>query len=180
MKIFNCIGPCTYTYVIRHLVDHWEKNRPVADEQYESLGYRLIGSSARWYSWHPNFYLCILCVSLSSVLKNRPSPASFSFIFGLFKQTTQFLQQIKVKNVMSIQLMAQGFKPTTSEHESSPITTRTRAPKSLRWFHLQNEPTLKSYEDSSLVVDDLVHSLFKHSQDGSIEMEIYLPKSLGQ
>jgi len=29
---------------------------------------------------------------------NGPTPASFSFIFGLFKQTTpQFLQQIKVK-----------------------------------------------------------------------------------
>ena len=27
------------------------------------------------------------------VLKNRPTPASFSFIFGLFKQTLQFLQQ---------------------------------------------------------------------------------------
>ena len=31
--------------------------------------------------------------------KNGPTPASFSFIFGLFKQTLQFLQQIYVKNV---------------------------------------------------------------------------------
>ena len=30
---------------------------------------------------------------------NRPTPASFSFIFGLPKQTLQFLQQINVKNV---------------------------------------------------------------------------------
>ena len=31
-------------------------------------------------------------------LKNGPTPASFSFIFGLFKQTLlQFLQQIYVK-----------------------------------------------------------------------------------
>ena len=29
--------------------------------------------------------------------KNGPTPASFSFIFGLFKQTIQFLQQINVK-----------------------------------------------------------------------------------
>ena len=28
-----------------------------------------------------------------------PTPASFSCIFGLFKQTTQFLQQMNVKNV---------------------------------------------------------------------------------
>ena len=29
--------------------------------------------------------------------KNGPSPASFSFIFSLFKQTIQFLHQIDVK-----------------------------------------------------------------------------------
>ena len=40
-------------------------------------------------------------------------PASFPFIFGLFKQTIQFLQQINVKNVMSIQYPALGFEPTT-------------------------------------------------------------------
>ena len=28
-----------------------------------------------------------------------PTPASFLCIFGLFKQTTQFLQQMNVKNV---------------------------------------------------------------------------------
>ena len=32
-------------------------------------------------------------------LKNGPTPASFSFIFGLFKQIIQILQQINVKNV---------------------------------------------------------------------------------
>ena len=31
--------------------------------------------------------------------KNGPSSASFWFIFGLFKQTIQNLQQINVKNV---------------------------------------------------------------------------------
>ena len=31
------------------------------------------------------------------LLKNGPTSASFSFIFGLFKQTIQFLQQINVK-----------------------------------------------------------------------------------
>ena len=46
--------------------------------------------------------------------KNGPSPASFSVLFGLFKQTIQFLQQINVKNVqISIQHMLPGFKPTT-------------------------------------------------------------------
>ena len=37
--------------------------------------------------------------SIRFFFKNGPTPASFSFIFGLFKQTLQFLQQINVKNV---------------------------------------------------------------------------------
>ena len=32
-----------------------------------------------------------------SVFKNGPTSASFSFIFGLSKQTIQYLQQINVK-----------------------------------------------------------------------------------
>ena len=32
-----------------------------------------------------------------TTLENGPTPASFSFIFSLFKQTIQFLQQINVK-----------------------------------------------------------------------------------
>ena len=37
-----------------------------------------------------------------SVFKNGPTSASFSFIFGLSKQTIQYLQQINVKNVLSV------------------------------------------------------------------------------
>ena len=43
-------------------------------------------------------------VSPQEVLGNRPfqkygpTPASFSFIFGLFKKTIEFLQQIDVKS----------------------------------------------------------------------------------
>ena len=48
-------------------------------------------------------------------IKIGPTPASFSFIFGLFKQTLQVLQQINVKNVKSIQYMALGFDLTTSQ-----------------------------------------------------------------
>ena len=33
---------------------------------------------------------------------NGPTPASFSFIFGLFKQTIQFLQQINVKKCPNV------------------------------------------------------------------------------
>ena len=46
-------------------------------------------------------------------LKNGPTPASFSFIFGLFKQTSlQFLQQIYLEKI-SIQYTVPGFEPTT-------------------------------------------------------------------
>ena len=45
---------------------------------------------------------------------NGPILASFSFIFGLFKLTIQFLQQINIKNVKSIQYTAPGFEPMTS------------------------------------------------------------------
>ena len=42
----------------------------------------------------------------------QPRPV-FSFIFGLFKQTVQFLLQTNVKYVMSIQYTAPGFEPMT-------------------------------------------------------------------
>ena len=51
--------------------------------------------------------------SVCCFYKNGPTQASFSFIFGLFKQTIQFLIHINVKNVMSIQYMVLGFEPTT-------------------------------------------------------------------
>ena len=50
----------------------------------------------------------ITCVSTGQVFvlltycflnKNGPTPATFLFIFGLFKQTLHFLQQINEKNV---------------------------------------------------------------------------------
>ena len=45
--------------------------------------------------------------------KNGPTPASFLFIFCLFKQTSlQFLQRIYVEK-MSIQYAVPGFEPTT-------------------------------------------------------------------
>ena len=49
----------------------------------------------------------------TKLLKNGPSPASFSFIFGLFQTNIDtILQQINVKK-MSIQYTALGYEPTT-------------------------------------------------------------------
>ena len=61
-------------------------------------------------------------------LKKLGQPRSLFVYFGLFKQTIQFLQQMNVKNVMSIQYPAPGFEPTTLERESTPITTRPGLP----------------------------------------------------
>ena len=55
-------------------------------------------------------------------------------MFGLFKQSIPFLQQINVKNVSPVEYTAPGFKPSTSQHESSPITTRPRLPPKMVIF----------------------------------------------
>ena len=55
-------------------------------------------------------------------------PRPFLFIFGLFKQTIQFLQQINVKNVMSIQYPALGFEPMTFGTWVSSHNHENRAP----------------------------------------------------
>ena len=59
--------------------------------------------------------------------KNGPTPASFSFIFGLFKQTIQFLQQIYVKKCPS-SIWCRDSNPRPLERESLPIATRPGLP----------------------------------------------------
>ena len=44
----------------------------------------------------------------------QPAPGLFLFILNLFKQTIQFLPQINVKNVMSIQYTVPGFETTST------------------------------------------------------------------
>ena len=66
--------------------------------------------------------------TVERALKNGPTPASFSFIFGLFKQTSlQFLQQIYVKKCPS-SMQCQDSNPRPSDCESLPITTRPGLP----------------------------------------------------
>ena len=64
-------------------------------------------------------------ISLKSVMISplrtsfkKTFPTSFSFIFGLYKQTMHIFQQINVK--MTIHFHVMGFKPL--QHKSSPIT----------------------------------------------------------
>ena len=58
-----------------------------------------------------------------SFIKNWQTPASFSFIFSLFKQTMKFLQQINVKKCPS-SIQHLDLNPWPLERETSPITTR--------------------------------------------------------
>ena len=72
-----------------------------------------------------NIFHCPLALFL-----NGPTTASFSFIFGLFKQTIQFLQQINVKKCPS-SIQRQDSNPQPFKHELSPITTRPGLPPKL-------------------------------------------------
>ena len=62
------------------------------------------------------------------IFKNGPTPASFSFIFSFFKQTSlQFLQQIYVKKYpSSIRSWDSNTRPLA--RESLPITSRPGLP----------------------------------------------------
>ena len=64
-----------------------------APEEASRLLAEVHGWVRRWWSRFCKFHCSMLC------LKNEPTRPLFSFIFGFFKQTIQFLQQINVKNV---------------------------------------------------------------------------------
>ena len=57
-------------------------------------------------------------------------PATFRFFY---KQTIQFLQQINVKKCPS-RIQHWDLNPRPLEHESSPITTRSKLPPALRFL----------------------------------------------
>ena len=60
--------------------------------------------------------------------ENGPSPASFSFIFGLFQTNINtILQQINVKKCSS-SIWHWDLNPRSSERESPPITARPGLP----------------------------------------------------
>ena len=66
-------------------------------------------------------------ISIAFFKKNAPTPASFSFIFGLFKQTSiQFLQQINVKKSQFHPIY--GAEIRTHDLLITPISTRPGLP----------------------------------------------------
>ena len=68
-----------------------------------------------------------LLISKMFLDKNGPFPATFSFIFGLFKHQYNFLQQTSVKNdPSSMRYWDSNSRPLG--HESATITTRPGLP----------------------------------------------------
>ena len=59
-------------------------------------------------------------------------PGLFLFIYGLFKQTIKFLQQMNVKKSCPSSIWHWDSNPQPLEHESSPITTRPGLPPNCR------------------------------------------------
>ena len=107
------------------------------------------------------FYLFVLVGKVKHrdcpiFLKNGPTPASFSYIFGLLKQTIQFYDKTMQK--MSIQYTALGFKPTTSWTRVVTHNHYTRAPAQdrsiLKLFNYWCSINLELY---SLLTGHLVH-----------------------
>ena len=72
------------------------------------------------------------------------SLALFSFIFRLFKQTIQILQQINVKKCPS-SIQCRDLKSQPSESESPPLTTRPG-------LRLRGYPALNPISKINLVV----------------------------
>ena len=68
---------------------------------------------------------------------NVPTPASFSFIFSLFNQTTQFLPQINVKCPSRIR--HRDLNSQSSDYESPPLTTRPGLPPYLSSLDVTNK-----------------------------------------
>ena len=82
------------------------KKKPLAHTQQKSLlGIGVWDNPKSLIDWNA---LC--CPHGPYLFLNGPTPASFSFIFGLFKIKTTIFS----KKIMSVQYTVLGFEPTTS------------------------------------------------------------------
>ena len=74
-----------------------------------------------------NYFASDCFVCKDTFFKNGPTPASFSFIFGLF-QTNNIILTENQYDKMSIQYTAPGFEPTTFQTRVVTHNYKTRAP----------------------------------------------------
>ena len=105
-------------------------------------GSRMEGADESTELWrHPNIFLIFHrnCSPMTFFKKmGQPQPL-FRFIFGLFKQTLQFLQQIYVKKCPSSKWCWES-NPWPLDRESLPITTRPGLPPFTYDFNLNISP----------------------------------------
>ena len=91
------------------------------------------------------------------IFLNGPTLASFSFIFGIFKQTIQFLQQIIVKKCPS-SIWRRDSNPQPLKYELSPITTRPGRPPNPLYFLIR------------VLVSQTVGKVYVCKQDGKCDV----------
>ena len=91
------------------------------------------------------------------IFLNGPTLASFSFIFGIFKQTIQFLQQIIVKKCPS-SIRRRDSNPQPLKSELSPITTRPGRPPNPLYFLIR------------VLVSQTVGKVYVCKQDGKCDV----------
>ena len=89
--IIRSVGP-SHSAKVQQLPAEWQNNESIFALFSPPPPDRGFPRIARFWSRSNTSWIYFLT-------KNSPTPASYSFIFGLFKQTIQFLQQINEKNV---------------------------------------------------------------------------------
>ena len=87
------------------------------------------GNAMGVYVAQNRFAAYVVWTILGEFLKNGPTPASFSLIFGLFKQTIQFFATNQCEKCPNIHpVYCSGIDPLTFWTESSLLTTRPGLP----------------------------------------------------
>ena len=102
-----------------------------------------------------NKYLVSQNLDMPGGFLNEPSPASFSFIFGPFKQTSIQLYS----KLMSIQYMVLDSNPQPSEREFSTITIRPGLPPNQGNLMLSFVFPLGSFEAVLIVHQDNINAI---------------------
>ena len=103
---------------------------------------------------------------------NCQCPASFQFILVLFQQTNNSIFITNKCYKMSIQLLVLGFKPTTFEYGSSPVTTR---PGAFYVFYGETHSKLCITISFSTQVQTNVLVMIYHNTKGCRSIMQYLP-----
>ena len=88
-----------------------------------------------------NWFTQVDCLCMA-FYKNGPTPASFLFIFALFKQTIQFFTTNQCEKMSCpSSIRRKDSNPWPLERESPPITTRPGLPPKFNTFFISSTQT---------------------------------------